>query len=139
MTRAKWKKLTNPQKAAEVALLRGWVCKDGADVKGLAGKFCATGCKYWSPDGNTNWQIDPPPITLDEIHKAELKQLSDYGMRAVYINEVYGIICRDVNGRAFKEDGLTPTDVLIFAEAIQKAEAFCIVLDRKRKNLKIVA
>ena len=68
------------------------------------------------------------PYDLNAMHEAE-KLLTDYGRRALYINWVYGLICRDKNGRMFDEAGLTPTDNLIFAKARQRAEAFVLVME----------
>ena len=68
-----WKQLTDDEKRVKFALLNDWVCKDGRAMGRKFRHLFASGYQYWSPNGENSWQNDPPAITLDEVHKAEMK------------------------------------------------------------------
>ena len=138
MTREKWAKMSADEKQIKVAELCGWWL-DGDTVKsffwrhprrpeaiGISGV-----CGNFPPArGLPDYEND-----LNAMSEAE-RTLVDYGKRALYINWVYGIICRDKNGRMFDEDGICPTDTLIFASAAQRSEAFVLTMDTEKKDAK---
>jgi hypothetical protein len=70
MTHKEWVKLTPYQQRIKFAQLCGWVGKPGRDIGGPCCLF-ADNVTYWSPDGETRWQDEPPLITLDTVHEAE--------------------------------------------------------------------
>ena len=68
--------------------------------------------------GGPSWHMDNPPDYTDDLNFMHLAEMffTDYGDRAIYVNHVYGVICRDK-----KADYISPTDHLMFATARQRA------------------
>ena len=73
-----------------------------------------TGCSRIIPDYLND---------LNAMNEVE-KSLVDYGERAMYLNNIYGIMGRNEKGRMFDESIGSPIDVVPFASAVQRAEAF---------------
>jgi len=132
MTRSEWAKMTKSEKNILVAELAGW---ERGPVKCLImGRIAPTVIRvsYWHKKGEQdNWQGTPPSFCsdLNAMHEAE-KTITEYGTRAMYINEVYGIICREMHGGKFIEE--SAVDVLPFATADQKALAFVMTMEGKQ-------
>ena len=124
MTNEEWLALSDEDRNVAFAKLTGWEYDGPVYYQ----KHEAQG--FWSRGEDSRLGISDFIHDLNYIHDSE-KLITKYGDRCVYVNNIYGIMCRDINGAMFREGSNTPTDTLTFATAGQKAQAFVMTMDKK--------